>query len=178
MLGDKIRKKRSEKNLSLKELAEKISLTASFLSQIERDLAEPSISSLRKIANALEVPIFFFLIDDQKSSPVVRRSERKTLKLPKSHLIYELLTPDVNRAMELFIARIEPNTNVGEEGSTHPGEECNLVMQGTMEIRIGEETYTLEEGDSIYYFASLPHSIRNAGDEEMVFLSAITPPRF
>lgn len=178
MLGAKIRKKRSEKNLSLKELAERIDLTASFLSQIERDLAEPSISSLRKIAHALDVPIFYFLIDDDKSTPVVRKSERKTLKLPESHLIYELLTPDVNRAMELFMARIEPNTDVGEEDSIHPGEECVLVMQGTMEIKVGENTYTLEEGDSIYYFASLPHSIRNAGDDELVFLSAITPPRF
>ncbi len=178
MLGDKIRKKRSERNLSLKELAEKIDLTASFLSQIERDLAEPSISSLRKIANALEVPIFYFLIDDEKSSPVVRRNERKTLKLPESHLIYELLTPDVNRAMEVFIARIEPHTGQGEGESTHPGEECILVMGGKMEIAVGEDLYTLEEGDSIYYFASLPHSIRNPGDTELVFLSSITPPRF
>lgn len=178
MLGQKIRKKRSEKNYSLKELSNKIGLTASFLSQIERELAEPSISSLRKIADALDVPIFYFLIDEQKSSPVVRKNERKSLKLPESHLTYELLTPDVSRAMEVFIARIEPNSEMGEEDSIHPGEECILVMQGQMEIIVGEETYQLEEGDSIYYFASLPHSISNIGDDVLVFLSAITPPRF
>ena len=179
MLGGKIRKKRSEKNMSLKELAEMIDLTASFLSQIERDLAEPSITSLRKIAKALEVPIFYFLMNDQDSSPVVRKNERKTLRLPESHLEYELLTPDVSRAMEVFIATIEPgNGAVGEFESTHPGEECILILEGTMDIKVGEDTFLLEEGDSIYYFASLPHSVKNAGDKKLVFLSSITPPRF
>lgn len=178
MLGERIRSKRTEKALSLKELAERIGLTASFLSQIERDLAEPSISSLRRIASALEVPIFYFLMDDTDSSPVVRRDERKTLKLPESHLIYELLTPDVSRAMELFIARIEPGTDEGEYESTHPGEECILVLEGQLEIRVGETVYQLEQGDSIYYFANIPHSVANRGSRELVLLSAITPPRF
>lgn len=179
MLGSKIRNKRSEKNMSLKELAEKIDLTASFLSQIERDLAEPSITSLRKIANALDVPIFYFLMTDEDSSPVVRKNERKTLRFPESHLEYELLTPDVSRMMEVFIATLDPETDgVGELESTHPGEECILILEGKMEITVGEETYILEEGDSIYYFASLPHTVRNAGKKKLVFLSAITPPRF
>ncbi|WP_227764866.1 helix-turn-helix domain-containing protein [Zhaonella formicivorans] len=178
MLGEKIRRKRIEKNMSLKELAEKIELTASFLSQVERELAEPSITSLRKIAEALDVPIFYFLLDDEDHSPVVRKSQRKVLRFPQSHLTYELLSPDLNRQMEVLIARLDPGASSGDEASSHPGEECILVLEGKMEIKVGEETYYLEEGDSIYYFASIPHSLRNCGDGQLVFLSAITPPQF
>lgn len=178
MLGEKIRRKRSEKNLSLKELAERIGLTASFLSQVERELAEPSITSLRKIAEALDVPIFYFLLDDEDNSPVVRKNNRKVLRFPETHLTYELLSPDLNRQMEVLIAKLEPGAAGGEEDSTHPGEECILVLEGKMKITIGEDTYYLEEGDSIYYFASIPHSLKNYGDSQLVFLSAITPPRF
>lgn len=178
MLGEKIRKKRIEKNMSLKELAEKIDLTASFLSQVERELAEPSITSLRKIAEALDVPIFYFLLDDEQHSPVVRKNQRKVLRFPQSHLTYELLSPDLNRQMEVLIGRLDPGAASGEADSTHPGEECILVLEGKMDIKIGEETYTLEEGDSIYYFASIPHFLYNSGDKPLVFLSVITPPRF
>jgi len=178
MLGEKIRRKRCEKNLSLKDLAEKIGLTASFLSQVERELAEPSITSLRKIAEALDVPIFYFLLDNENHSPVVRKNERKVLRFPSTHLTYELLSPDLNRQMEVLIAKLDPGAAGGEERSTHPGEECILVLEGKMEIMIGEDTYYLEEGDSIYYFSSIPHSLKNCGDSQLVFLSAITPPRF
>ena len=73
MLGETIRRIRAEKGLNLRELAEITKLTPSFLSQVERDLAEPSITSLRKIADALGVPIFYFLMENGKPSPVVRK---------------------------------------------------------------------------------------------------------
>ena len=60
----------------------------------------------------------------------------------------------------------------------HPGEEATLVLNGKMEIQVGSETYILEEGDCIYYYASLPHKITNVGEGELVFVSAITPPKF
>lgn len=178
MLGAKIRKKRMERNMSLKDLAEKTDLTASFLSQVERDLAEPSITSLRKIAEALEVPIFYFLLDNGSASPVVRRNERKVLKFPKSHLIFELLSPDLNRQMEIMIARLAVGATSCDEPLSHQGEEFIFIMQGKMEITIGEDTFILDQSDSIYYFAAIPHKLVSVGDEELVFLSAITPPRF
>lgn len=178
MLGSKIREKRVEKKMSLKRLAEKTALTASFLSQVERDLAEPSITSLRKIAEALEVPIFYFLLDRKNTSPVVRRNERKILKIPKSNLVFELLSPDLNRQMEVMIARLDVGAASCDEPLSHEGEELVFILAGEMEITIGEEQFLLKKGDSIYYFAAIPHKLISVGDEELVFLSAITPPRF
>jgi len=107
-LGNRLRARRQELGLSLRELAERVGLTASFLSQIERDLASPSIESLRKISNALEVPIFHFLVEPDAKSPVVRRGERALLKLPDSNLTYQLMTPDLNRKMEAFWPKGSP----------------------------------------------------------------------
>lgn len=178
MLGERIRQKRAEKGLTLKALADKTGLTPSFLSQVERDMAEPSITSLRQIAKALDAPIFFFLLDADQPSPVVRKNERKVLNFPQSHLTFELLSPDLNRKMEVMMARLEPGAASCDEPLTHPGEECILVLQGEMEIVIGQESYHLSAGDSIYYFSAIPHRLVSVGQEDLVFVSAITPPAF
>lgn len=178
MLGQKIRQKRQGKGLSLTDLAEKIGRTPSFLSQIERGLAEPSITSLRKISEALDVPIFYFLLDTSEHNPVVRRSQRKVLRFPESHLTFELISPDLNRKMEIMEARLEQGASTCDEPLTHPGEECMWVIQGKMKIEIGEDVYYLEPGDSIYYFSMIPHRVTSVGEEELIWYSAMTPPAF
>lgn len=177
-LGNRIRQKRIEKGLSLKELASRIEKTPSFLSQVERGLAEPSITSLRKVANALEVPIFFFLLHTGNPNPVVRRNQRKIMSFPGYQLTFELLSPSLNRDMEIVQGRLEPGGVTCEEPLAHTGEEATVVLSGKMEIQVGSDCYTLEEGDCIYYYASIPHKITNIGTEELVFISSITPPNF
>lgn len=176
--GQKIREKRKERQMSLNQLAEAIGKTPSFLSQIERGLADPSITSLRNIAEVLEVPIFYFLMDTEQPSPVVRKNQRKRIKSPGYKVTFELLTPDLNRQMEVVEFRLEPGAFTCEEPLSHPGEECTLVIQGKMKIIVGTETYYLEEGDTIYYYASIPHQIINVGEEDLLFVSSITPPGF
>ncbi|TCT16748.1 XRE family transcriptional regulator [Natranaerovirga pectinivora] len=178
MIGAKIRDKRKEVGLSLKELAEKTNLTPGFLSQIERDLAEPSITSLRKLSEALGVAVFYFLMDDLHKNPVVKKGEGKILNFRHSHVNYELLSPDLNRQMEMFKAELEPGAMTCEEPLCHPGEEVTHVLQGKMLIIIGDQEYTLEEGDTIYYFCSIPHKIVSVGDVNLIFISTITPPEF
>jgi transcriptional regulator with XRE-family HTH domain len=177
-LGHRLRARRQELGLSLRELAERVGLTASFLSQIERDLASPSIESLRKISDALEVPIFHFLIEPDTRSPVVRRGERAELKLHGSNLTYQLMTPDLSRKMEVFMAEREP----GEEKITIPlrqqTEEFIYVLQGQLEIQLGEERYLLDPGDSIYFDGPLLRRLAARGDRALRFISVITPPIF
>lgn len=177
-LGNRIRQRRKELGLSLRELAERVGLTASFLSQIERDLTSPSLESLRKISDALEVPIFHFLVKPDGKCPVVRRSQRAELKLPDSNLTYKLLTPDLNRKLEAFLAEREP----GEEKITIPlrqhTEEFIYVLQGQLEIELGEEVYLLGPGDSTSFDGPMLRRLAATGDETLRFISVITPPIF
>jgi len=177
-LGQRIRARRRELGLSLRELAGRVGLTASFLSQIERGLASPSIESLRKISDALEVPIFHFLIEPDGKSPVVRRNQRLKLTLPDSHLTYELLTPDLNRRMEVFMAEVEPGEDNIAMPLRHYTEECIYVLQGQLEIQLGEEVYLLGPGDSVYFEGPLLRRLAARGDETLRFISVITPSIF
>lgn len=174
----KIRSKRLEQHMSIKELAKRTGLTSGFISQVERNQTEPSITSLRKVAEALDVAVFHFFIDEAGNNNVVRRDQRQKLKFPDSHLTYELLSPDLNRQMEMFYATLESGATTCDEPLSHKGEEVMLVLKGEMEITIGNDVHILHEGDSIYYYAGIPHRIVNIGDTDLEFVSTITPPRF
>jgi mannose-6-phosphate isomerase-like protein (cupin superfamily) len=80
--------------------------------------------------------------------------------------------------MEMFFATLEIGAATCDEPLAHKGEEVILVLKGSMEITIGSEIHELDEGDSIYYFASVPHRIVNTGNKDLEFISTITPPRF
>jgi len=177
-LGGKIRANRLEKNMSIKELAKRTGLTSGFISQVERNQTEPSITSLRKLSQALDVAVFHFFIEDKNNKTVVRKDQRQKLQFPNSHLVYELLSPDLNRQMEMFYARLESGAATCDEPLSHNGEEVIYVLKGQMEIQIGDERHDLQAGDSIYYFANIPHRIVNTGDKDLEFVSTITPPRF
>jgi len=177
-LGNRIRKLRISKGVNLTAFAKKIGKTPSYLSQVERGMASPSIMALREIAKALNVPMFYFLIDDKKQSVIVRKNERKVLEFPKSHLTYELLSPDVSHRIQMIRTQIEVGASSCSKPLSHEGEECTLVMEGKMEIKIGDEIFLLEEGDSIYYLASIPHKITSTGKKALIIISAINPNNF
>jgi quercetin dioxygenase-like cupin family protein len=142
-------------------------------------MAEPSISSLRRIAEALDVPVFYFLLDEAAPSPVVRVTERRILRLQDTPAQWELLSPpDPNLQLEVVLTRLPPGVSAEDEPITHPGEECFVVLEGEMSIEVAGATYRLAEGDAIQFRASLPHKITNPGERELSVLAAITPPRF
>jgi transcriptional regulator with XRE-family HTH domain len=178
MIGERIRTRRKELEISLRELARKIDLTASFLSQIEREQVEPSIKSLRKIADALEVPLFYFLAENDNSKPVVRSDRRKRLQLPGSRVVCELLTPDITRKMEMFMVSVEPSQKNIAQPLAQPTEECILVLQGQLYVKLGDDEYELEAGDSIYFDGPSLQAITTRGDERVIFVSAMTPAVF
>lgn len=180
MLGAYIRQYRSEQGLSLQELADRTGLSPSFLSQVERDVTEPSISSLRRIAAALDVPLYHFLGEAPAPQQVVRSGAGRMLELPASGIRYEFLVPGGFAAhkMELVITHMAPDGSSSDHPTTHAGEEFLYVLSGRCALHLGDEELILESGDSIYFYASIPHRIRNIGDQELRLLAAMTPPTF
>ena len=164
--------------MSLRDLAEKVDLTASFLSQVERDLSEPSLKSLRRIADALDVPIMYFLEEEANPQQLVRKNHRKRLQLPGSKVTYELLTPNFNRAMEVFIVRVDPSHENIAYPLAHPTEECIFVLEGRLLVQLNNSEYILVAGDSIYFEGRHLKRLMALGEELAVFLSAVTPPVF
>ena len=183
MPGNNIRRYRLEQKLSLRELGERAGVSASLISQVENGRIDPSISSLRRIAEALGVSIFYLLEDGSepgRAAPIeraiVRVGQRRRVLLPDSGLEYELLCPDVDRNMEVWIGHLAPGSATGESRRGHAGEELMLVVSGRMEVEYGVDTTVLDRGDSIYLDGTVPHRMRALGDEPLIFMSALTPP--
>ena len=194
--GEIIRKKRRGENITLKEMAERTGLSVSFLSEIERNVAKPSMGSLRKITQVLQISLLSFSEDAsgilpkrstevaQKSSYVqdvriVRANQRKKLGYPDRPGFYELLTPDLNRALQVLYVKIDPNFETGAEPIQDPvGEKFILVLRGTYETTINKMAYTLSAGDSIYYPAESEVFFKTLSNEPVELILVVTPPGF
>jgi transcriptional regulator with XRE-family HTH domain len=188
-VGASVRQLRLERGFLGKELAAAAGVSPSLISQIENETTTPSLDVLRSIANALHVQVGDFFTPDgtatgngvtptAKATRVVRANARKKLILPTSHWVYELLTPDLQGRIELLWIEIGPGLPPPSEPSAHEGEESNVVIRGRVHIRVENEDYVLQAGDSITFESSRPHWTANLDDEPAVLISAITPPSF
>jgi len=162
-LGAQIRRYRSEQKLTLVELAQSCDISPSFLSQVERDQANPSVATLYRITNVLGVSMASFFAEpdetvqveqqpeSQAAAEIVRANHRKVLIYPGSEIRNELLVPDLRRSIQMVRIVMPPGTDSGDKPFVHEGEECGLILQGQVETWIGEEKYILGPGDSIYH---------------------------
>ena len=179
-IGKKIKELRKKQKMSIAELASKADLSSGLISQIERNLVTPSITSLWKIAQSLQVSIGYFFDEDVKyiTNPVVRRNERKRIIVSNNNAIYELLSQDLNRKIEFLYITIKPGDCSSKDFVTHEGEECGIVIKGRLMVKMIDREYILEEGDSIYFDSTIPHRYVNIGDEVCESIWAMTPPSF
>jgi transcriptional regulator with XRE-family HTH domain len=187
-LGGVIRTLRLERHLTLTSVAQAAGVSASLISQVERGLATPSISALRRIAGALNVPIAALFLGDHEASDgesdrsgrrlIVRRRERKSLHVPRSKVVYELLTPDLNRKVEFLWIEYEPGSITHPEPMSHPGEENAVCLEGSVVVTIDGQEFEISEGDSISFESGRPHQVENRTSQRAVLISAITPPAF
>lgn len=177
-LGERVRARRMEIGLSLRSLAEQAGLTASFVSQVERGVTSPSIESLRHIATALGVPVFHFLLEPEEEPHAVRSDKRVRLTMPGSQVSFQLLTPRLNRKMEAFLTEREPGDTTPLVRFSQQTEEFIYILQGQLEVRLGETVYQLGPGDTLYFDGALLQDIKPRGDQTARFISVITPPVF
>lgn len=180
-IGERIRKRRKELQLSLAELAAQTDLTASFLSLVERDINQPSLASLRRISDALKVTPSYFTQENKPhrvKSEVVRADSRIKMVFPPNDLTCELLTPTRNTNIEVFISHITPRDGNIATRPRDESEECIYVLQGQLHIALTDGDHHLNAGDSIYFHGDVLEVIEAAGesDSEVVFLVAVSPP--
>jgi transcriptional regulator with XRE-family HTH domain len=181
-LGGVIRGARDEHALTLQQVAHRTRLSVSYLSQIERNLLHPSVSTLKNIAQALGIPagkLMFPATTSPKRAlvSVQRKGERKRIVFPHSNIEYQLLTPDLRRRVSMLWLTAQPGAESGP-AFTHEGEDGVVVLKGKLSMEIGGVWHELKSGDSIYFSSALPHRWRNPGRvlAEAIWMSA--PPSF
>lgn len=178
VIGKRLHRRRTSLELSLRELAEKTDLTASFISQLERGVTSASLKSLQKIADALDVPMLYFLAEPASESPVVRANNRPMMDLDDKRVSYDLLTPDLAGKFEAVIGRIQAGSDNVVRRLSVETEEFIFVLEGALTIGLKDQEYTLNEGDSIYFNGTDLVKLVCACDCETRWISVITPPVF
>jgi transcriptional regulator with XRE-family HTH domain len=179
-VGARLRAIRHLRRATLKAVAERANLSESFLSQIERGKASPSVASLTRIAAALGVTVAdLFEAHESRADPrVLRRERRPTLGFGNSARKF-LLTPRPLENLEVFTAEFVPGGSTGDEPYTHgDSEEFVVVLSGRIQLQLGERLFELETGDSIDYLSSTPHRVANAGDDVAEVMWIISPPSY
>jgi len=207
VLGGRIRELRIARNFRILDLAQMTGLTSSMISQVERGGISPSIDTLKKIANALEVSVGYFFEDEEnldldpsnpktqtpektisfdqlrpdlnivEISPVVHEHQRKILS-PGKGVNFYLLNPNMDGPIEFIYNVYEPGCGTGKGLYSHPGSECGLILEGELVVTILDKEYRLQKGDSITFDSSKPHSKRNEGKVPCICVWANTPPYF
>jgi len=185
MLGEKIRELRREMGMTARELAEKADVTPGYISQIEHDQIQPSMSVLMGIAETLQVPLAaLFTQEEQGAVTVIPRESRTRVRFSDVNLAYEFLTPygrqrPAEAQMEMVEYRLEPKSWGSASEMVHArGPECSIVLEGVLEYHVGEKVYTVEEGGCLYLPPNTPHRLYNPGTKTVRVIGVITPPCF
>jgi transcriptional regulator with XRE-family HTH domain len=178
-VGERLREIRRQRRATLRTVADRSGLSESFLSQVERGRSNASIGSLRRIAEALGVTVADLFEPSGPPGPrVLRRNERPALSFGVLGRKL-LLTPRPLQALEVFVGELDVGGSTGVAPYSHgDSEELFVVLNGSVQLSLGDEVHDLETGDSIVYRSSVPHRITNVGDQLAEAMWVITPPSY
>ncbi len=163
-VGSRLKELREARHISMRELARRSDLSANALSMIERNLTSPSVSTLNKLATAMEIPITAFFRHNPEKHNVVfcKSSERNRVPFVKG--LWEGLGGEAFMGrIEAFMLTLEPGGSSGPHGMLHTGHEFVYCLSGNLEYEVVSEKYQLESGDSLIFASQLMHRWQNNG---------------
>ncbi|MEM7505645.1 MAG: cupin domain-containing protein [Pseudomonadota bacterium] len=177
-IGGDLRALRKARGLTLTQLAGHVARSVGWLSEVERDLTEPTITDLRRLAAALDQPLSLFFGASEgpveERGFIVRADTRRALGTAEAGLTEQLLSPDLTGSFEIVRSVFEPGAELAE-ANQRPTEEAGYLISGQLDLWIGEQMFRLNPGDS-FRFTGQPYRWRNPGDEPAVAIWVIAPP--
>jgi transcriptional regulator with XRE-family HTH domain len=185
-IGERVADQRRARQLSVSELARRVGVSPSLISQIERGQSRPSVATLFALAEALAVSVDSFFrytsrperlddkepVEEEATGARRRRGDRYFVPHGSRDVLeieggvrWERLTPGPLENVEFLELVYAPHAQSNEKLYRHPGSEMVLMLEGRLDIFVGFERYRLEPGDSIHFASSLPHRYVNPTDE-------------
>ena len=180
-IGARLQLVRKSKGLSQRELAKRVGVTNSTISLIEQNKVSPSVSSLKKVLDGIPISLAdFFTLDmdiGQPDSPFYSAGELPDVG---SNGIHYFLIGQHRPQRQMCILRevMPPGTDTGESMLLHEGEEGGVVVEGEVEVTVGDLVRVLRAGEAYYFESKVPHRFRNIGEVDAVIFSANTPATF
>ncbi|OLU14371.1 MULTISPECIES: cupin domain-containing protein [unclassified Pseudomonas] len=180
-VGLRLQSIRKQKGLSQRELAKRAGVTNSTISMIEKNSVSPSISSLKKVLAGIPMSLveFFSLEAEQDSQVQVVYRASELTDIHSGAITMKLIgKAHPSRAISFLDETYPPHSDTGLEMYAHEGEETGMLVEGRLELTVGDEVFILESGDSYYFESSKPHRFRNPFDQPARLISATTPANF
>ena len=176
-LGDKVRRRRKDLGLTLKEVADAAGLSAGFISQIEKGISSPSLVSLASLSAALDTPVGFFVQQPDGKVAHTQRGKRAHFQTGNRaagpHLDYERISADLpNGRIRATVAHEPPGHRT--EQMSHFGEEIYFVLSGSLVVEVEDEVYELKEGDSLHFQSTRRHLSWNRSSHVCSYLHVCT----
>ncbi len=165
-IGTRLKALRTAKKTTIKALSEATGLSVGFISNIERNVNNPTINSLMKICKALDTDLQTFFSLPAADSIVMRKSDRQQLESPANPATVCEIYPRSDNHLQPSFITMEPGAAYGDSPTGHSGDEICLVLSGKVEFFLGEDCFLLEAGDCIYVNSFVSHAMRNVGAEE------------
>jgi transcriptional regulator with XRE-family HTH domain len=178
-LGERIKRKRESMQMQLNDLARKVGVSSSALSQIENAKAFPSIVTLKTIADRLSTTVGELIGEHETltKNPLIRREEKKFVKGNDSGTSLFLLSHhDPLKQMETYLVEFIRNSDSEDIFTEHPGQEFCYILKGKVRFLLDEKEYQLSKGDSLYFNSSVAHTAKNDSKSTSLMLWIITPP--
>ena len=176
--GADLRAMRKTRGMTLVELAEKMDRSVGWLSQVERDISEPSVDDLRDFSKALNAPLSILMSDghapDDEVGYVVRRNARREIGRRVDGLTEELLSPDLTDDFEVVHSTFAAVTE-RKDFVTRPTQELGTILSGKMDVFIRAKKFTVEPGDS-FRIKGEPFRWANPYNQPCVAIWVIAPP--
>jgi len=163
-VGDRLRELRTSREMSLRVLAMKSGLSIHTLSMIEKGKTSPAISTLYKLAGALDVPLTFFFNPDNDRKQVIFLKADERSRMPFTRGMVEGLGGEnFIGNVEPYMVTLESSANSGPQLMSHTGHEFVFCLRGTLEYHVEHQIYELSPGDSLLFAAHLKHRWKNPG---------------
>lgn len=163
LVGAQIRRRRRQRGLTLAQVAERSGLNVGYLSQVENDKASPSLETLAALADALDVPVAWFLLDGSSGPRLVRGSERPRRVFLEGQAPFSQVDGGIARDLAIFEGEVPAGTRSGLHA--HQGDEHHIVLGGRVRFTQGEHTVEAGAGDYVLLDGTLPHDVEAIGPE-------------
>ena len=175
-IGSKIKALRLKNNLTQEELADRCELTKGFISQLENDVANPSIDTLNDILVVLGSNMGEFFSNEETEPLVFRKEDYFSKDYGDSVTTWLVPSAQKNVMEPILLDLLEKDA--AETDMPHEGEEFGYVVKGRIKLTVGRKSFTVGEGETFYYKADKKHSIENTTDERATVLWISCPPNF
>ena len=179
-IGERIKGRRELLNLHLNEVAGKVGISSSALSQIENSKAFPSIITLKSIADNLNTTVGYLIgeNDNLSNNPVIKKSDVRFVHKNNSGTeIYLLSQHDISKQMDTYLVRLIKESDISDLFPTNFGQIYCHVLSGEVDFQLDEKKFILKQGDNIYFNCKSGHKVKNSRRiSELLWI--ISPPNF